>query len=506
MKKNIKIFNLAVFVLLAMSLGNGCTKKFEEINTPPFLLTEEVVPPEMVFTNVLKNSIYSTWGSNLFWQYANYIHDGASGIIFQDRDWSSPWNDYTVNLVNIAAVIRLTAKDENLINENSMARIWKVWLYQRMTDAYGDIPYFQATLAPDNVNNQPIYDTQREIYVDMLSELKDAVSKLDTSSKIGFGAADILYKGDVKAWARLGNSLRLRLAIRASYADPELAKENISDALTKPLIDNNSFNAQLKTLAGDPSTQNQNRFYVDSINAPVVFLRSLGFTITQEMLKRSDPRLPIYSVPSNIGEYRGVPMANSGVDTLNRYTYDSIARMGRIFYDQSYPIMVMNAAEVYLIRAEAALRGLSSEDAEQMYQEGILASLSQWNVKPADVTNYLSSPACTLAGGAVEENLEDIAVQKYIAIIFQAREAWAEFRRTGYPKIWTGINFGSTNGEIPRRLTYPLSEYNLNGENLAAAVTRLNGDDKMMSRMWWDAKTGVPFHHEKQGQYPPEIY
>ena len=106
----------------------------------------------------------------------------------------------------------------------------------------------------------------------------------------------------------------------------------------------------------------------------------------------------------------------------------------------------------------------------------------------------------------MEGNLENIAVQKYLAIIFQAREAWAEFRRTGYPKIWTGKDLGSTNGEIPRRTTYPLSEYNLNSLHLTEAVDRLTGRDLMTSRIWWDAKPGLPFHHAKQGAYPPEIY
>ena len=198
-------------------------------------------------------------------------------------------------------------------------------------------------------------------------------------------------------------------------------------------------------------------------------------------------------------------MTNGGVDSVDRYTYDSVAHMGRVFYEQSYPIIVMNAAEVYLIRAEAALRGLSGEDAAEMYRKGIEASMLQWNVDPGDVATYLSSPAAALTGGETEENLENIAVQKYLAIIFEGREAWAEFRRTGYPKIWTGINLGSTTGEIPKT-TYPLSEYNLNSSNLSAAVQRLDGKDLMMSKMWWDAKPGLPFHHQNQGVYPPEVY
>ena len=88
--------------------------------------------------------------------------------------------------------------------------------------------------------------------------------------------------------------------------------------------------------------------------------------------------------------------------------------------------------------------------------------------------------------------------------MYQSNEAYAEFRRTGYPRIWTGNASGSTNGEIPRRLTYPLDEYAKNEQSVRTAAGKLKQGDKYMSRMWWDAKAGLPFHHAKQGMFPPE--
>ena len=152
------------------------------------------------------------------------------------------------------------------------------------------------------------------------------------------------------------------------------------------------------------------------------------------------------------------------------------------------------------------MAGLSGEDAVQMYRNGITQSLEQYGISTGAVNTYLASPAAGIGTGTDEEKLENIIVQKYLAMYHQGTEAWAEFRRTGYPKIWTGADLGSTNGNIPRRLTYPSSEYARNNANVAAAVSRLNGGDKMMSRMWWDAKPGLPFLHPKQGQFPPEMY
>jgi hypothetical protein len=138
-------------------------------------------------------------------------------------------------------VMRLTADDPQKTDQNAMARIWKVWLYHMVTDAYGDIPYFEAAQGVENVINQPEYDSQEEIYRDMLNELKEAEAQLGSQGdQISYGNADIIYQGDVENWKKFANSLRLRLAIRARFADPALAAEHTTDLVDAPLIDENS--------------------------------------------------------------------------------------------------------------------------------------------------------------------------------------------------------------------------------------------------------------------------
>ena len=491
--------------MLVILLGTGCTKNFQQINTSPTLVTKDIIEPSMLFTTVLKNSIFETYQGDIFWEYANYYSNQASGTIFANQDWESPFSDYQTNIINIEEVVRLTAGNPNLINENSMARIWRVWLFQQMTDCYGDVPYSQATQSVDSVIDQPKYDTQQAIYTDMLNELKEAVANLSTSSTLGsFGTADLLYSGDVESWVRLGNSLRLRLAIRVRYADAALAQQHITDVISAPLIDDNTKNAVLWTINGT-DVNNMNPLYINYENSGGYSLW-VGFTVTQELLKRSDPRLPIFAVPAQIAAagYRGRPMCLLGPQK-NRYANDSTATYPMSFIQPAVPIIVMNAAEVYFLRAEASLAGLSTENMQQVYQSGIQASFGQYNVDATDSANYMASSWATLTG-TQEGNLENIIVQKYLAIYNQGKEAWAEFRRTGYPKIWTGGDLGATNGNIPRRLTYPKTEYNLNNANVTAAGSRLSGGDLMTSRIWWDVKPGLPFYQANQGNFPPEIY
>lgn len=481
--------------------GIACTKDFDKINTDKTLVTEDIVKPAMLFTAVLKNSVFNSYSTGIISEYAGYYSNQGSGVIFQNANWLEPFNGvYRNDLINTAEVVRLTAGSEKLTNEHAIARIWKVWLFSQLTDLYGDVPYFEALQKADAVINQPKYDSQKDIYTDLLKELKEAAAEISSDpSMASFGSADILMGGDIDHWKRFANSLRLRLALRIRYADANLAAQHISDAVTQPLIDDNTYNVFLATING-ANTNNRNPLYDDPLNSYPLWT---SFTITDNLKKLDDPRLPIFSLPAadGVSGYRGRPIA-LGL-TEKTYSEENTARLQNFFRDPVYSIIVMNAAEVYFLRAEAASAALSGEDAQDLFKKGIRQSLNQFNVAQTDINTYMASNAAVLAGSD-EEKLEQIIVQKFIAIFYESNEAYAEFRRTGYPKIWTGTDKGSTNGEIPRRLTYPLAEYSKNAESVKAAAGKLAGGDTYMSRIWWDAKTGLPFHHPKQGMFPLE--
>jgi hypothetical protein len=482
----------------------GCTKDFEEINTSPVLITKEVIKPSMIFTFVLKNTIFASHNTGSLNEYSNYYANQGSGTIFQTRDWSGSFN-YAGDLINIAEVIRLTGNDPALKNQQAVARIWKVWQFHQLTDIFGDVPYSQALLDVTEVINQPVYDSQESIYTDMLKELKEAAAQLTAEPSLAsFGAADILFNGNAERWVRFANSLRLRLAIRVRYANEALAAQHISDLAGKPMIETNAQAAKLRTIDGAEVT-NRNPLYNSFVNSSGYPLW-VGLTVTQNLLERDDPRLEKYADPANDGVsgYKGRPMCLFNEEKLP-YSEASTAYLDYFFRTAVYDITVMNAAEVYFLRAEAALAGLSAENAQAMYEKGIELSMQQYSVDAGDITDYLDGEYGTLVG-TEEEKLREIIIQKYLANFWLGAESWAEYRRTGYPEIWTGSDLGSTNGRIPRRGTYPQSEYTLNETNVRAAVSKLEGGDLMTSKIWWDAKPGLPYLHPRQGQFPPEIY
>ena len=218
------------------------------------------------------------------------------------------------------------------------------------------------------------------------------------------------------------------------------------------------------------------------------------------MTKTNDPRLSIYLDPNVDNEYIGKSI---NLDEIEKFAFAPVTKLDLRFLEAEYDFNVALAAETSLLRAEAALAGLSSENANSFFQQGIQLSMEQYGVDAADISTFLASTAGTLSGTS-EEQLEQIIVQKYVALFGDSFEAWAEHRRTGYPRIWIGSTPApDTDGAMPRRFAYPISEYNLNGTNINEAVARLTGGDLLKSRIWWDAKAGVPFAHPKQGTFPP---
>lgn len=493
-----------VLLLGALIAGSGCTKKFEEINTNPTLISRNVIQPSLLFSAAIKGFVFELPAQGLIADYSGYYKNPAAGNIFLERDWGNPYNSfYRSYLINFAEILRLTKDDPLRVNQYAMARIAKAMVFQVLTDAYGDIPYFDAVKSIEEVVLQPRYDKQEDIYIDLLKEVKEATAQLTNSAdQIGFGNADLLMKGNVDAWRRFANSLRLRMAMRVRYADPALAAQHINDVISQPLITTNSQNVFLATV-NDGNSSNQNPLFTRNQTQPNNLL--VSFTLTDNLKRLDDPRLPLYARPANAPEagYRGVPL-QLGPDQTSRYATDSVARMNLSFLQQVYNIIVMNAAEVYFLRAEAALFDITNEDPQELYEEGIKAAMAQYNVAAGDITDYLASPAGTLTG-TEEEKLEQIIVQKWIGIYYNHYEAWSEFRRTGYPRIWTGATLGDTQGNIPRRATYPTAELLRNEANVSEAISRLNAGNTLMSRVWWDKKAGVPFAHPRQGQFPPEF-
>ncbi|MBX3242149.1 MAG: SusD/RagB family nutrient-binding outer membrane lipoprotein [Chitinophagaceae bacterium] len=502
--KYINKINAAIIITIVCIAG--CTKKFDEINTNPSLVSEDIVKIDGLFTNVLANSVTGTFGGRIA-VMINYLAPGDGGFPFIKSDYSGFYNGmYTSFLINLQEVVRLSEGKPELSNKNAIARILSVWIWQNLTDRFGDVPFAQAALPVDQVVLQPKYDTQESIYRQLFADLKAATAQLsDASDKDSYGNADILFNGNVASWRRFANSLRFRMAIRVRYVDQALAQENISDVLNAPLIGDDSQSAKLLSEANATASLGYYNPIRGSIDNNYTNGLRFGFTAVELLHTQGDPRLPVYFNLSVLGSgWRGAPVNISG-EQNQRYPTDSLSLIGDYFRVGQFRYNVITAAEVSFLKAEAVLFGLASGDAQSLFQEGIQNAMKIYGIDQNEINTFLASPAGTLTG-TNEEKLKQIIEQKYLALLFQADEAWAEYRRTGYPLIWIGNGTNNTNGTIPRRLVYAFNEYLLNEDNVKEAAARLSDGDELTSRMWWDAKPGLPYQHPRQGQFPPETW
>lgn len=386
------------------------------------------------------------------------------------------------------------------------AQVLQAWIYENLTDTWGDVPYSQA-LAGDSTGGSftPAYDPQKSIYASLMSTLTRASAGMTAATGAGLGAADPIYGGDLSAWQKFSNSLHARLALRLVNVDPTTANTELKAAFTAPggLITSNADMAQL-VWPGDGIYNNP-----WSANFQARDDNRISLTFYNILAPASgpvDPRLPIFAQPTQADPsvYAGSP---NGVGSIAGKYLKTTSRPGAIFYagataygnfgstaNAKTPSYLMTYAEVAFIQAEAAERnlgGLTPGQAAAFYNAGILASMAQWGVSSSAAATYLANSSIAYKAGVA--GLKQIAVQKWIALYSDGSQAWASYRQTCQP---SSLKPGPAAVVlyIPRRFPYPISEISVNPANVTAAIARLGGtkQDNFGGMVYWDQPQNAP--------------
>ena len=539
-----RFIKYSTVLLITTILLNSCTGNFEELNTRPDAIVAENVDASLLglaFAQAqyrgMKGEpgafqLYQSLFGDLYAQYfANTQINFDSDRHIQVGGWANgAWTEfYNTTAPQIKLVEDFTAEN-GLDVENAFIKIWKVQVYHRITDYWGPIIYSEFGNQQTTVN----YDTQEEIYRSFFVTLDEAVAVLKANAGgSAFASHDQIFGGSVDKWLTFANSLRLRLAMRVKYADAQLSKTEAEKAVADGVMDGNEDNAHVK-----PTVNSRNPYW--TITDWGEFRMS---SVMESVLKGyEDPRMSVYFSPvqgvdlnadGSISEaekdpdadgslYEGLRNGHAKVDivaTLNRIHSDmgtEFLNSGRGGSAAGAPIRVMASAEVYFLRAEGALEGwVMGGTAQELYNKGIEMSLKERTAaSQAEIDAYIAStntpiptkdawntpassdiPVAFETGGGKERQLEQIITQKWIALYPDGVEAWAEARRTGYPKLLPRLN--SENPDVPkdqmmRRLVFVDSEYSNNNAAVTAAtefpelVSR--GGNKNSTRLWWDAK------------------
>jgi hypothetical protein len=515
-----KIFNYMFFGVLLLCIA-ACDNGFDELNTSKVNVTS--IDPVFQLNNATINASYGTGsggGSVLIYDVGivQQVITPNSGVVTganynqDNRDATqSLWQGYYRNVIrNTRDVIKVTQNMPDRGNLMHMARIFQAFAFMVLTDTYGDIPYEQGGLGYLDRVLFPAYDAQEDIYEDLIRELGEATAALNASGRIE--SADVLYGGSVDKWKKFGYSLMLRAGMRLSKINPTRAEAIAQSAFQGGVITTNADNAVIR------HTDNFVNGIGNTLNATEASNFYLAAPFVNHLKNTGDPRLAAIAVrylgaksgPEQVSdptksEYNGtndpamqvgmplgynnstiVPVAQ-GLGLASFYEFSQVdrTRMAK----RTAPTFLVTAAQTLLLLAEARQRGwITTGTAEEYFSNGIRAHMEQLAsydirsaVPAAAADTYISNNPLSAATA-----LEQINTQYWIASFLNGPEAFANFRRSGYPQLIPNPFPGKgIAGDFIRRLTYPNSEISVNTANVNTAIQRM-GPDNLDTRVWWD--------------------
>ena len=516
------ILSIAIIALVFAS----CKKDLLSTNTDPNSVSVDVFDPNNILTSA---QLFYTGSSDNGIEVEETEIQGAgafiqhwastSGYFFGDKYLFSPggWGSYFdhtyPSTIKFAVdVYTTTIGKPQYKNLHQIARIMKALAFERITDVYGDVPYFQAGLAYHQSVYFPKYDKQQDIYTDLLKEVSEAVDSLDETADLPKG--DLFYAGStdqIGEWKKFGNTLLLRMAMRLTKVDPATAKTYVTKVQGLTMTSNDD-NAIVAHGTNDPLTINRIWRGIGE-DGDMQLSGQISKTFIDFLKNNNDPRLSVlaYVYPAGfspgddpsggsadpadqVGLPNGYDAGSTSHGIINYPGYlgdlSLYSRPSPIIFNPTAPTLVLTYAESEFLLADAAKRwGIG--DAATHYNNGVLAAITELSaygpagsISPDDAQAYLDANPYDDSNG-----LEMINTQFWATTFFNEYEAWANYRRTGFPALTPVTYPGSRSpGAIPRRMAYSTVDKQINSANYNAAVSALTGGDQITSRIWWDVK------------------
>lgn len=500
---------LAAAALVAMTFS-ACDD-FGDLNTDP--TQADQIDPNFKLTNIqlrISGERYENWRTNLIYSSTMMQHLAALPTYWVGDKYllntgysTSMWERYYPNISkNIEDLLVQVCDDPEEVNLCAITRITRVFMYHRLTDLYGDIPYSEAGKGVTEGIVTPVYDPQQEIYADMLNELQEAAAQLDASQP-SFGSGDLIYGGDIEKWRKFAYSMMLRLGMRLSEVDAGAAQTWVERAIAGGVMTSND---DIAYVPHDPNAWRNGVGEVFSADGN----QHMSETFVTWLQDNDDPRLNVLGQVPVAGEPAiGLPNGynssdDAAVGIVNHPTWvpcegdPAPEPCGLAVYMDVNPAIVglddpmffQTYAEVEFLLAEAAIRGWGASDANGHYDAGVRAAMQHLALYGDGAVIGDDAIDAYLAADDFDEGdadaLEQIGEQYWAATFLNEYETFANWRRTGFPNLTPVVYPGNvTGGTIPRRMIYSPGEAITNAENYSAAVAR-QGPDELTTRVWWD--------------------
>ncbi len=478
------IYSILISLILITGFAS-CTDDFESLNTDPNRIDKvsqgSLLSPILYEVGCFNYNRSDDFTFNIMQIALSFPSESSdiSRYYMSTSQGNSTWTTYYRWLTSIQEMYNLAVQEEN-VNYQAIAMTLSSWVFQNLTDCFGDVPMTEACKGEEGIL-KPVFDDQKDIYTRIIADLDSANNLFDVSKKLTF-AGDLVYSASTDAsgilkWKKFCNSLRMRCLLRLSKRDNEMhvydeLRKMVNNPSQYPVISTDEESALLPLSGITPE--------LPPIARPQDFTsyRAAGDFFVSHLNDWSDPRLPLFATHArdlsnkSIG-YKGAP-SGYAMNTVFDYVPSN---MNQALAKAPLKVIFMSHAEVKFILAELAQAGKIEGDAKSFYEEGVKAAIRQWGVEvPA---NYFDNP-----GVAYDGTLDRIMLQKYYALFFTDYQQWFEYRRTGLPVL--PDNGGLVNGgKMPVRFYYPTVVTVMNSVNYKKAVEHMGGDNENVKN-WWE--------------------
>lgn len=504
MKKIKKLISgLAVCSLL---FATGCDDDFDEINTNPDTTTEasaSLLSTQVILSMTRFESDAKAFISNsALPKYVGYANEGQMSSQY-NLIGSSSFGGMTI----LPDLEKMVEYAEGGLAENSykgLAKFARAYLFYNLTMEMGDTPYSETGFGATG-EYKPAYDPQKDIFMGILQELKEA----DQYFAVGenFTGDPTPFNGNADLWRRATNAFRVKVLMSLSPKADEL---NVSAQFQEIVSEGNLFQNPGDYWGLSYSTQNPHP--LSSTNDLFTSKTIPSSHLVETLKELKDRRLYYFAEPAGIKLMEGLEEADEnayvGVDvsmeyaqmnTMHNNDEFSLINLRYLTQENSEPRRLLSYAEQQLILAEAEVRGwISQGTAKDYYEDGVKAALSHMveisddfsHGNPIDesyIDNYFTGEAAFAEN--TEDQLEQIWIQRYILnFLMDGNTSFFEYRRNQYPEFpvnpATSLNENNKDG-LPLRWLYPGSEATYNRENLEAALERqFDGFDEINKKIW----------------------
>ncbi|RYZ28867.1 MAG: SusD/RagB family nutrient-binding outer membrane lipoprotein [Chitinophagaceae bacterium] len=471
MKRRNKSFSLIVLAVIVLA---GCKKFDGSMNVDPNR------PSKASGTQLIANA--ERWLPDISSSpFGVHYPQHLSNTTFPDNSRYTTINFnfyswYTGPLMDLETVLNspLDVNEGPIVNQTAVAKILKAYIFWFLTDRWGDIPYSDALKGRDNFT--PKYDKQQDIYNSLFKLLDEASASIVTGSTNNI-KNDIMYNGDMSKWKKFANTVRMLMALRLSKVDATKGAAEFNTAIANGVMTANSDNFTYQHLA-DANNEN---FWYTQMNRMGRLWYAVSKPLVDTMQSTADPRLPVFADKNSAGNYVGLAYGQTST-----VTPATVSLLGSNLRLPNAPVYLVTYAQSLFAKAEAAKLGwITGGDAtaKTNYEAAISASIAQWTGSTTGVTAFLAQPKIAYDPANA---IKQIATQRWVHLFLHGYEAWAEWRRTGYPVLVAAP--GANNNLVPRREAYPTIERSNNAANYNEAVGRFpyGGADDLNARVWWD--------------------